>query len=54
MKISLNWLKDFVDCDLPASELEALFRRAGLEVAAVEKRGADFDKVVVAQILESF
>ena len=53
MKISLNWLKDFVDCDLPASELEALFRRAGLEVAAVEKRGADFDKVVVAQILES-
>jgi phenylalanyl-tRNA synthetase beta chain len=53
MKVSLNWLRDFVDCQLPASELEALFRRAGLEVASVEERGAAFDKVVVAQILES-
>ncbi len=53
MKISLNWLQDFVDCGLSAAELEALFRRAGLEVAAIEERGADFDKVVVAQVLES-
>ena len=53
MKVSLNWLREFVDCRLAASELEALFRRAGLEVASVERRGADFDKVVVAQILES-
>ena len=53
MKVSLNWLRDFVDCQLPASELEALFRRAGLEVASVEERGAAFDKVVVAQVLES-
>ncbi|MFA7232549.1 MAG: phenylalanine--tRNA ligase subunit beta [Terrimicrobiaceae bacterium] len=53
MKVSLNWLRDFVDCDLSPSELEALFRRAGLEVAGIETRGAAFDKVVVAQILES-
>lgn len=53
MKISLNWLRDFMDCKLTAVELEALFRRAGLEVASVETRGADFDKVVVAQVLES-
>lgn len=53
MKVSLNWLREFVDCQLSAGELEALFRRAGLEVASVETRGADFDKVVVAQILES-
>ena len=53
MKVSLNWLREFVDCDLPAAELEALFRRAGLEVALVEERGAAFDKVVVAQVLES-
>lgn len=53
MKISLNWLRDFVDCTLSSSELEALFRRAGLEVAGVETRGANFDKVVVARILES-
>ena len=53
MKVSLNWLREFVDCQLSADELEALFRRAGLEVASVETRGADFDKVVVAQVLES-
>jgi len=53
MKISLNWLRDFIDSNHSAAELEALFRRAGLEVASVETRGADFDKVVVAQILES-
>ncbi|MFZ4778188.1 MAG: phenylalanine--tRNA ligase subunit beta [Terrimicrobiaceae bacterium] len=53
MKVSLNWLRDFVDCQLSAGELEVLFRRAGLEVASVESLGADFDKVVVAKILES-
>ena len=53
MKVSINWLRDFVDCRLSCSELEALFRRAGLEVASVEDRGAALDKVVVARILES-
>lgn len=53
MKISLSWLREFVDCQLPASGLEALLRRAGLEVAAIETRGVDLPKVVVAQILES-
>lgn len=53
MKISLNWLRDFVDCQLSASELETLLRRAGLEVAGIEVRGAAIDNVVVAQILES-
>jgi phenylalanyl-tRNA synthetase beta chain len=53
MKISLNWLRDFVDCRLPSGELEVLLRRAGLEVASMEARGADIDKVVVAQVLAS-
>ena len=53
MKISLNWLRDFVDCQLPAPELESLLRRAGLEVASIESRGAAIEHVVVAQILES-
>lgn len=53
MKISLNWLRDFVDCRIPASELESLLRSAGLEVASIEERGAAIDKVVVAQVLES-
>ena len=53
MKVSLHWLRDFIDCQLTASELEALLRRAGLEVASIEVRGAAIDKVVVAQVLES-
>ena len=53
MKISLNWLRDFVDCQLPASDLETLLRRAGLEVAAIHERGVAIEKVVVAEILES-
>ncbi|MEI6034200.1 MAG: phenylalanine--tRNA ligase subunit beta [Verrucomicrobiae bacterium] len=53
MKVSLNWLLELIDCRLTAPELEALFRRAGLEVGSVERRGADIEKVVVAQILES-
>lgn len=53
MKISINWLRDFVDCQLPASDLETLLRRAGLEVAGIDQRGAAIDKVVAAEILES-
>jgi phenylalanyl-tRNA synthetase beta chain len=53
VKISLNWLRDFIDCTLPAPELEALLRRAGLEVAAIESRGANIGNVVVAEILSS-
>ena len=53
MKISINWLRDFVDCQLPASELEDLLRRAGLEVAGIDQRGAAIDHVVAAEILES-
>ncbi len=53
MKISINWLRDYVDCQLPASELETLLRRAGLEVAGIDQRGAAIDHVVAAEILES-
>jgi phenylalanyl-tRNA synthetase beta chain len=53
VKISINWLRDFVDCQLSSSALESLLRRAGLEVSSIEQRGASIDNVVVAEILES-
>ncbi len=53
MKISLGWLKEFVPYAGTVDELETLLTRAGLEVASVETRGADFPHVVVGQILES-
>ena len=53
MKISLNWLKEFVPFTGSVEALDELLTRAGLEVASVETRGADFPNVVAAQILES-
>ena len=53
MKISIDWLRDFIDCQLPAAELENLLRRAGLEVAAIHQRGVAIDKVVVAEGIET-
>ena len=51
MKISLNWLRDYVDYDGPPEALAELLTMAGVEVEGVETRGADFEKVVVAQVL---
>jgi phenylalanyl-tRNA synthetase beta chain len=53
MKISLSWLKEFVPYEDTPDALSDLLTRAGLEVASIETRGADFPNVVVAQILES-
>ena len=52
MKISLNWLKDYVE--LPSvDELCKRLTMAGLEVEGVESPGAGLKGVVVAQIVES-
>lgn len=50
MKILYSWLKDFIDLDLSAEELAQKFTELGIEVASVEKKGADFEGVNVAQI----
>lgn len=53
MKVSLNWLKEYVELPPSVSELTELLTLAGVEVEGVESRGVAIDKVVVAQILES-
>lgn len=53
MKFSVNWLRDFVDLPADVSELANLLTLAGVEIEGIEKRGAEFDKVVIAQIRES-
>src|SRR5436305_5361940 len=53
MKTSLNWLREFVELPPTVEALCDLLTMAGVEVEGVETRGAAFDKVVVAQILES-
>ena len=51
MKVSLNWLKDYVEIRMGLKELIHLLTMAGLEVEEAMSVGEGFDKVVVAEIL---
>jgi phenylalanyl-tRNA synthetase beta chain len=42
MKVTYNWLKDFVDIKVPAQKLADKLTMAGLEVTGLEERGGDF------------
>jgi len=53
MKISLNWLREYVELPPTVDELVRLLTMAGIEVEGIETRGVSIDKVVVAQINES-
>jgi phenylalanyl-tRNA synthetase beta chain len=53
MKFSVNWLGEFVELPASVDELAELLTLAGIEIERTEKRGANFDKVVVAQITAS-
>ncbi len=50
MKVSFNWLKEYVDCELNPTELADRLTMAGLEVEGVEEVGPELKGVVVAQI----
>lgn len=52
MIVTYNWLKEFVDIDLPAVELADLLTMLGLEVERMESRGEGMDEVVVAVVQE--
>ena len=51
MKVTLNWLKQYVDFDWSPEELTERLTMLGLEVEGVEKVAGEFEGVVVAQIL---
>lgn len=53
MKIPLNWLRDYVEINLPADELAERLTLAGLEVTAIEHVGEAWerDKLFVGEIL---
>lgn len=51
MKISLNWLKDFVDIDISPERLAEILITAGLEVEGITRLGEGLDNVVIARIL---
>ncbi len=52
MKVTLNWLKEFVKIKCSPQRLAELLTMAGLEVEGLERVGDNFQGVVAAKILE--
>jgi phenylalanyl-tRNA synthetase beta chain len=51
MRVSLNWLKDYVDVDMPPADLAHLLTMSGLEVEALDPLGQSLEGIVAAKIL---
>src|SRR5688572_22430524 len=51
MKVTLNWLKQYVDFNWSPEELTERLTMLGLEVEGVQKLGGEFDGIVVAQVV---
>ncbi|HIJ81894.1 MAG TPA: phenylalanine--tRNA ligase subunit beta, partial [Desulfuromonadales bacterium] len=52
MKVTYNWLKEFVDFDLSPADLADLLTMLGLEVESMDTHGGGMDDVVVAVVEE--
>lgn len=50
MKVSLEWLSDYVDLILPPQELAHRLTMSGTEVGGIEERGDGWPGIIVAQI----
>jgi len=50
MKVSLNWLRDYVEIKMDVKELVNLLTMVGLEIDQAISTGEGFEKVVVAEI----
>jgi phenylalanyl-tRNA synthetase beta chain len=51
MKVTLNWLKQYVDFNWSPEELSERLTMLGVEVEGVQKLGGEFQGVVVAQVI---
>ena len=51
MKVSIKWLKEFVDFELSAEELAHLLTMSGVEVDKIERLDSGLDNVVVGKII---
>ncbi len=51
MKVSLKWLKDYVDIKLTIGELAARLTMAGLEVKSIQTIGGTWDDVVIGEVI---
>jgi phenylalanyl-tRNA synthetase beta chain len=51
MKVTLNWLKQYVDFAWTPEELSERLTMLGIEVEGVQKLGGEFEGIVVAQVV---
>jgi phenylalanyl-tRNA synthetase beta chain len=51
MKVSLKWLRDYVDITLPTRKLADRLTMAGLEVGGIQAVGGAWDKIVVGEVV---
>ena len=51
MKVTFNWLKQYVDFDWSPEQLAERLTMLGLEVEGIHKTGGEFDGIVVAQVV---
>ncbi len=51
MKVTLNWLKQYVDFPWPPDELAERLTMLGLEVEGIQKLGGEFEGILVAQVI---
>ena len=51
MKVSLNWLKEYVDITLPLTDLADMLTLAGLEVKGKQVVGDNWGNIVVGQLV---
>ncbi|MDH4299272.1 MAG: phenylalanine--tRNA ligase subunit beta [Dehalococcoidia bacterium] len=51
MKVSLKWLRDYVDIKLTSRELAEKLTMAGLEVRGIETVGGTWDNVVIGEVV---
>ncbi|MFO7820126.1 MAG: phenylalanine--tRNA ligase subunit beta [Halanaerobacter sp.] len=52
MKVSYNWLQEYIDFDYSPEELAHELTMVGLEVEAVEKLGAEIEDVIIGEVEE--
>ncbi len=50
MKVTLSWLKEYVDLDLTAEQIAEIFDLSGTEVDSVTKIGDEIKEVVVGEV----
>jgi len=51
MKVSLKWLKDYIDIKLTVGELAERLTMAGLEVKGIQTTGGTWDNVVIGEVV---